>query len=97
MVAMRDAVGEFPAVPAPEDSWRRRDDWPPVGKLVELCWVRRKLPSDDPIYSFGRGALAEREGCSGSRWVNPRNETMIFNPDFWREISDVAIEDREAK
>lgn len=88
MLVYKRAVGDFPATPAPDETWRlAHNDPPPVGEEVEICFTRRKTPDSPVEYQITTGTLKERSRDEwGHTWLNKYGLVVVFNPDFWREL-----------
>lgn len=85
MVVYTQPVGKFDGTPAPDDSWRLREDWPVQNETVELCWAYRNI-SKQEAYGYGTGYLFRRSENNMSVWKNTNGDSFAFNPDFWRPI-----------
>ena len=90
MVVHRKAIGEFPPIPAPDDTWRLSHEDPPlVGEKVEICFARRKTPTSKVEYHQTVGTMIKRSNNEGGHtWNNKDDQTLVFNPCFWRPIGD---------
>lgn len=92
MAVCKEAIGEFPPIPAPDDTWRLcHEDPPPIGKKVEVCWAKQKTPDSEVEYHISVGTMVERStniNEHGHGWHNKNGLMLVFNPNFWREMKE---------
>lgn len=85
----KKAIGDFPAIPAPDETWRHvHADPPPIGKRVEVCWARQRDAKVEYQFSTGQVRKHTKDRTYGDEWLNKNGLMVVFNPDFWRELGD---------
>lgn len=85
-LAVKPAVGKFPEIPAPDESWRScKTDIPPTGELLQTCTICQTSPNSQPNYFYSRAHLRKSYGRAQS-WVSVDGHVLVFDPDFWKEV-----------